>query len=485
MNWTFEALLEGVAGVKITQGEGATPITSVAIDSRQTAPGGLFIAMKGTVSDGHRYIGDALQRGAAALLVERVPAEVPAEVPLAVMSGGRETAAQVVRRFFDAPDEELSVVGITGTNGKTTVATLLRQAAEQMGTAAGSIGTLGIQWGGRHEPTITTTPDPVTLFGALRRMADAGVRYVFMEVSSHALDQARTAGIGFRGAVFTNISRDHLDYHPSMRDYIFTKKRLFDSLASSAFALLNADDRRWSVMAQNTRAKVHTYGLHAAADFRGRLLAQTMEGLLMMVEGREVHFPLIGAYNASNVMAAYGVLRLLGVEADAALAALSAARGAPGRMEMVRFQPLAVVDYAHTPDALTKALAALAPLKRGKLWVVVGAGGDRDPGKRPMMAQAAVRGADRVILTSDNPRSEDPMHIIQQMLAGVSADQRRRVIVQPDRREAIHMALALAAPDDIILVAGKGHETYQEVAGVRHPFDDRAVIRAWGGGSNA
>ncbi len=469
--------------VRRVQGRPEVPVTSVALDSRKVRPGGLFIALKGTAADGHRYVLQALEKGAAALLLERPVSGVPESVPVALMANGRRTAARLIRRFYGAPDAALAVVAVTGTNGKTTVTTLLRQAAAHLGVPAAAIGTLGIRWKRCYIPTANTTPDPITLFGALRQMADEAVRYVFMEVSSHAIDQARIEGLAFRGAVFTNISRDHLDYHPSMRDYIFTKKRLFDGLPPTAFALLNRDDRRWRVMVQNSRAAVHTYALHAPADFRGRLLAQTMEGLVMDIAGLEVHLPLIGAYNASNALAAYGVLRLLGHAREDVLAALSTARGAPGRMEVVRSGPLAVVDYAHTPDALVRALSALTSLKRGRLWVVIGAGGDRDRGKRPLMARAAVEGADRVILTADNPRSEDPRAIIEEMLAGVSPQQRRKVIVQPDRREAIHMALALAAPDDVILVAGKGHETYQEVDGVRHPFDDRQVIREWAGAS--
>ncbi len=472
-------LLSGLASYEWVNRPPADPsIRGVAVDSRRLRPGELFVALPGTQVDGHRFVADAIRKGAAAVVVERWDGEPPSQVAVIKVPDTRRAAGLLADAFWGHPSQRMKVVGITGTNGKTTVAMLTAQTLRTLGRSAATIGTLGAEWNEKHLITHHTTPDVVTLHATLAQMAEDGVEFVVMEVSSHALDQQRTAGIRFAGGVFTNISRDHLDYHPTMKDYIFAKKRLFDALPETAFALVNADDRRHRVMLQNTRALPRTYGLRSPADFAGRLLEQTMDGLLMHIDGMEVHLPLVGAYNASNAVAAYAVVRLLGFPKVDALQALSAARGAPGRMEVVHRRPLVVVDYAHTPDAIAQALDALRPLAEGRLWVVFGAGGDRDPGKRPLMGRAAAR-ADKIILTSDNSRSEDPRRIIEDILQGMEAAQRRKTAVIVDRRQAIETALSLAEPPDVVLVAGKGHETYQEIAGKRYPFDDREVIRNW------
>ncbi len=457
-------------------------VEGIALDSRQVVPGGLFVAITGSRVDGHQFIPQAIEKGARVLVVERWEdindIELHPEVAVVRVPDTRVSVGRLADAFYGHPSQRMKIVGITGTNGKTTVATLSAQAMQHLGRMAATIGTLGIWWPGNQLHTINTTPDPVTLHSTMAQMVEDGVEFVFMEVSSHALNQYRIEAIQFQGAVFTNITRDHLDYHSTMKDYIFTKKRLFDGLSAHTFALVNADDRRHGVMVQNTRAKVFTYALRGMADFAGRLLEHTMDGLLMKVDGQEVHFPLIGSYNAANALAAYGILRLLGVSINEALQGLSVAVGAPGRMEVVCRRPLVVVDYAHTPDALAKAIAALRPIAEGKLWVIFGAGGDRDPGKRPLMGQAATR-ADRIVLTADNPRSEDPRAIIDQIIQGIDHSYRRHVLIMPDRRQAIENVLNLANPTDVVLIAGKGHETYQEVNGIRHPFDDREVVRKW------
>ena len=464
-----------------TVGEEGREVKSVQIDSRKVQPGDLFVALRGTQVDGHEYIEKAIGQGATAVVCESLPQHVSEDVTYLVYPDTELAVGPLATACAGNPSQRMKLVGVTGTNGKTTIATVLYNMFRRMGYKCGLCSTVCNYIDGRPIPTECTTPDAVTLNNLLGQMADEGCEYAFMEVSSHSVAQHRIGGLTFAGGIFTNLTRDHLDYHKTFENYRDAKKAFFDALPREAFAVTNADDRNGMVMVQNTRAQVKTYSARGAADFRGRILEESFEGMNLEMDGREVFGQFVGRFNVSNLLAVYAAAVLLGVEPDEALVQLSAMKPVNGRFESIRSPKgvTAIVDYAHTPDALVNVLQTINDVlqHRGECWTVCGAGGNRDRGKRPIMAKVAVENSDRVIITSDNPRFEDPQAIIDDMLAGLSEEQRQSVLSIVDRREAIRTACMLAKPGDVILVAGKGHEDYQIVQGVKHHFDDHEVIR--------
>ncbi|MBC7552621.1 MAG: UDP-N-acetylmuramoyl-L-alanyl-D-glutamate--2,6-diaminopimelate ligase [Taibaiella sp.] len=463
------------------KGDTAMRVSDLCIDSRTVSQGAVFFAVPGTLSDGHKFIDKAIAAGAAAVVCETLPASLAEGVTYIKVKDSAHTAGLMADAFYGAPSAVLTVVGVTGTNGKTTTATLLYQLFEKLGYKCGLLSTVQNHI---HTEVVTathTTPDSVSIHALLRRMVDAGCTHVFMEVSSHAIHQQRIAGIRFAGGVFTNITHDHLDYHKTFDEYIRVKKYFFDQLPAGAFALTNADDKRGMVMLQNTAAEKRAYSLQAPVDFKGKVLENNLSGLVVVVNGTEAHFRMIGTFNAYNLLAVYGVAVLLGADKMDVLAVLSGLHGAPGRFETY-LSPvekiLGIVDYAHTPDALINVLATINKLRTGgqRLITVVGCGGDRDKTKRPVMAEVACEHSDKVVLTADNPRSEDPETILNDMQVGLKAGHQRKSLRITDRKEAIKVACSLANNGDIILVAGKGHETYQEIKGVKYHFDDREIL---------
>ena len=481
---TLTDLLAGLNHDVLRGAVAGVEVSGLAFDSRRVQPGFVFVAVPGTRVDGHDYISVAGAAGAGVIvgLSDRLPGDLPAETVYIAVDNPAEALAELAANWYGHPSREMQLIGVTGTNGKTTVTTLLHDLFTRLGYRAGLLSTVEVRIGTDVQPATHTTPDAPAVQARLADMRDAGCDYVFMEVSSHAVDQRRTHGLDFNGGVFTNLSRDHLDYHPTFADYLAAKKCFFDELPAHAFALTNLDDKRGTVMLQNTPARRLTYSLRRMADYRARLLTDSAEGLQLAIEGTEVFTQMIGRYNGYNLLAAYAVARQLGQEKDEVLIELSRLRGAAGRLEPVATPDgrlTALVDYAHTPDALENVLTTLrASLREGqRLLCVVGAGGDRDRGKRPQMAATAARLADQVILTSDNPRSEDPETILDDMEAGLTeAAARARTLRITDRRNAIKTAVRLAGPTDVLLVAGKGHETYQEINGQRLPFDDRVEL---------
>lgn len=478
-------LSEILKNVCLTEARGnlEKDITGVSIDSRKVRPGDLFVAVKGTLTDGHEYISKAIEKGAAAVLVSGpVNAEAPEGVTFVRVADTEAVAGEAATAFFGRPTERLRLVGVTGTNGKTTVATLLYHLFRALGYKCGLCSTVCNYIDGEALPTDHTTPDLVTLNELLARMVAAGCEYVFMECSSHAIHQKRIGGLRFAGGIFTNLTRDHLDYHKTFDNYRDAKKAFFDLLPRDAFAVTNADDRNGGVMVQNTQAQVRTYSTRTAADFKGRILEESIEGMLLDMDGREVSVRFVGRFNVSNLLAVYGAAVMLGGDRDEVLRVLSTLHPVNGRFEAIRSPKgvSAIIDYAHTPDALENVLTAIAEVTKGKgkVITVCGAGGNRDKGKRPLMAREAANRSDRVIITSDNPRFEDPQAIIDDMLAGLDEEQRTKVISIVDRREAIRAAVMMAASGDVILVAGKGHEPYQEIKGEKTHFDDHEEVRA-------
>jgi UDP-N-acetylmuramoyl-L-alanyl-D-glutamate--2,6-diaminopimelate ligase len=462
-------------------GDTGVSISDVTIDSRKAGKGVVFIALRGTTVDGHGFIEKAVSSGAAAIICEELPGERREGVCYVQVKSTAEAAGQVADAFFGNPSAAMQVVGVTGTNGKTTTATLLYNLFKALGYKCGLISTVQNHIGDEVEIATHTTPDAISVHRLLGRMQNAGCSHVFMEVSSHAVHQRRIAGIRFAGGVFTNITHDHLDYHKTFDEYIRVKKRFFDDLPTTAFALTNLDDKRGAVILQNTEAEKVSYSLRQPATFKGKVLENNLTGLILDINGTEVHCRLIGTFNAYNLLAAYGVATLLGEEKDAVLARLSDLQGAAGRFETYRSSKegiLGIVDYAHTPDALINVLATINQLRTGGQQVIsiVGCGGDRDRTKRPIMAQVACEHSTKAVLTSDNPRSENPEEILNEMEAGLNTAQRRKALRITDRKEAIKTAVSLAHAGDIILVAGKGHETYQEIKGVKHHFDDREIL---------
>lgn len=466
-----------------TKGDKDVEITGVQMDSRKIKKGDLFVAVKGTQTDGHAYISKALELGAVAILQSNaLPAEKAEGVTYVRVADTEDAVGEVATQFYGDPSHKLQLVGVTGTNGKTTVATVLYNMFRAFGYKVGLCSTVCNYIDDQPVQTDHTTPDPITLNELLARMVEAGCEYAFMECSSHAIHQKRIGGLHFVGALFTNLTRDHLDYHKTFENYRNAKKMFFDGLDKDAFAITNADDRNGMFMVQNTRATIKTYSTRTAADFKGRILEESLEGMLLEIDGREVSVRFIGRFNVSNLLAVYGAAVMLGKEPQEILRVMSTLHPVNGRFEAIRSREgvSAIVDYAHTPDALVNVLTTINEIVKGKANVITvcGAGGNRDKGKRPLMAQEAANRSDRVIITSDNPRFEDPQAIINDMLAGLDAEQKKKVISIVDRREAIRTAAMMAQPGDVILVAGKGHEPYQEIKGVKHHFDDHEEIRA-------
>ena len=473
-----------VSGLNILEVKGdlERDICGVQIDSRQIKEGYLFIAVKGTVADGHNYIGKAQELGAVAVLCEKIPSDCSENVTYVRVENTEQVTGEVATTFYGNPTSQLKLVGVTGTNGKTTIATVLYEMFRKMGHKAGLISTVVNYIDGEAVPTEHTTPDPITLNALLARMVDAGCEYVFMEVSSHSVVQNRIGGLRFAGGLFTNITRDHLDYHQTFENYIKAKKTFFDRLPADAFAITNVDDKNGMVMVQNTKATVKTYSVQNPADFRAKIIECHFEGMYLDINGKEVGVQFIGKFNVSNLLAVYGAAVMLGKDEQEVLVAMSEMKPVNGRFEALRSPSgyTAIVDYAHTPDALENVLNAIHGVLngQGQVITVCGAGGNRDKGKRPLMAREAVKQSDKVIITSDNPRFEEPQDIVNDMLAGLDEEQMKKVIAIVDRRQAIKTACMIAQKGDVILIAGKGHEDYQDVKGVKHHFDDKEEVRA-------
>ena len=476
-------LKELLKNIKPTQvvGDENTDITGVNIDSRKIKQGHLFVAMKGTQVDGHQFIPKALDLGASAILCEDLPAELKENVTYIQVVSTEDAVGKVATIFYGNPSEKLKLVGVTGTNGKTTIATLLYNMFRKLGYKCGLLSTVCNYIEGEAIPADHTTPDPIELNALLSKMVEAGCQYAFMECSSHAIHQKRIGGLKFAGGIFTNLTRDHMDYHKTVENYRNAKKAFFDGLPKSAFAITNADDKNGKVMVQNCKAQIKTYSTRSMADFRAHILECHFEGMYLEIDGHEVGVQFIGKFNVSNLLAVYGAAVMLGQKSEDILIALSTLKSVSGRLEPIQSPEgyTAIVDYAHTPDALENVLKAIHEVLngKGKVITVCGAGGNRDKGKRPLMAQEAVKQSDKVIITSDNPRFEEPQDIINDMLAGLDKQQMKKVVSIVDRREAIRTACMMAEKGDVILIAGKGHEDYQEIKGVKHHFDDKEVVK--------
>ncbi len=456
-------------------------VTNLQIDSRKIGKGSCFIAVKGAAADGHAFIDKAIQNGATVIVCEVLPAQLKDALTYIEVESSAAAAGLMSHNFYGEPSAKIKLVGVTGTNGKTTIATLLFKLFTELNYKCGLISTVQNQITDTIIAATHTTPDAISLNALLKQMVEEGCEYVFMEVSSHAIHQHRITGLQFAGALFSNITHDHLDYHKTFDEYIRVKKMWFDNLSSAAFAISNADDKRGAVMLQNTTAKKYYYSLKTMADFKGKILDNGLTGLHLTINDIEVHFKLIGEFNAYNLLAVYGAAICLGEEKNEVLQILSSLGGAEGRFDYTisnNQKLIGIVDYAHTPDALLNVLATIKKLRKGieQVITVVGCGGDRDKTKRPVMAEVACEYSDKVILTSDNPRSEDPLEILKDMEAGVSVAAKKKVISIADRREAIKTAVSLAQKEDIVLIAGKGHEKYQDIKGVKYDFDDKKVL---------
>ena len=482
-------LSELIKGIDIVAVHGSTnhEITDIQFDSRKVGKGSLFVATCGTTVDSHQFIPQCIEAGAAAIVCETTEATEPVDAfakkaTIVQVSDSARALGELASRFFGEPSKRLTLVGVTGTNGKTTIATLLYRLTRAMGYKAGLLSTVCNYIEGEAVPATHTTPDAVALNELMARMVSAGCQYCFMEVSSHSIAQERIAGLDFNGGIFTNLTRDHIDFHKTFDNYRDTKKRFFDMLPKTAFAVTNKDDKNGLVMTQNTKAEVHTYSTRTLADYHARILEEGFDGMLLDVNGQEVFVPLVGRFNVSNLLAIYGTALCLGFEKDEVLRILSTLTPVNGRFETIRSTKgwTAIVDYAHTPDAVENVINTINEIRRAgsQLITVVGCGGNRDKGKRPMMAQLAKRGSDRLILTSDNPRDEEPQDILNDMLAGLTEEEQLTTLVIEDRRQAIRTACTLAQSGDVILVAGKGHEDYQIIKGVKHHFDDHEEVRA-------
>lgn len=474
----LETLLKGIS-YQLLQGQIEGKIAALVFDSRQAQVDTLFCCVVGTQTDGHTYIQQAYEQGCRLFLVQK-PVVAPANATIIQVENTAKVLAQLACAFYGHPSKELQLVGITGTNGKTTTATLLHDLFTKLGYNCGLLSTVVNKIGTTSLTATHTTPNPVALNQLLREMVDAGCAYCFMEVSSHAIDQQRISGLQFAAAGFTNITHDHLDYHHTFAEYLRVKKSFFDDLAPTAFALVNTDDRNGQVMLQNTKAKRFTYALKTPADFKGKMIENSLGGLVLQINGQEVHTRLVGAFNAANLLLVYGIATELGQDSFEVLRIISELTHVAGRFEHLRSAKglTAIVDYAHTPDALDNVLSTISAFqKEGRIITVVGCGGDRDKEKRPKMAAIAAAKSQQVILTSDNPRSEDPQQIIAEMEAGLDAIGAAKTLSVVDRQQAIKTAILLAQPSDIILIAGKGHETYQEINGVRTAFDDVAITQ--------
>ena len=462
-------------------GDTEIEITGVNIDSRRIEAGHLFVAIPGTQTDGHKFIPKAIEQGAVAVLCEYFPNRREPGVTYIAVDSTEDCVGEVATQFYGDPSRQLKLVGVTGTNGKTTIATLLYNMFRKFGHKCGLLSTVCNYIEDEAIAADHTTPDPIELNRLLAQMVEAGCEYAFMECSSHAIAQKRIGGLKFAGGIFTNLTRDHLDYHGTFENYRDAKKAFFDGLDKDAFAIINADDKNGAVMVQNCKAQIKTYSTRSIADFKAKIIECHFEGMYLEINGKEVGVQFIGKFNVSNLLAVYGTAVMLGKQPEDILLILSTLKSVSGRLEPIRSPEgyTAIVDYAHTPDALQNVLNAIHEVLDGKGFVITvcGAGGDRDKGKRPLMAQEAVKQSDRVIITSDNPRSEDPEDIINDMLEGLDAKQMRKVVSIVDRREAIRTACMMAQKGDVVLIAGKGHEDYQEIQGVKHHFDDREVVR--------
>ena len=467
--------------IRSVHGNTQAVIKDVQIDSRKVTAGTAFVAINGAAADGHQYIDTAIEKGAAVIVCEQFPAALHENITYVQVENSASAAGYMAHNYFGQPSEKLKLVGVTGTNGKTTIATLLFKLFTAMGYKCGLLSTVQNHIGDTILPATHTTPDQVTMNQLLKQMLDEGCTHVFMESSSHAIHQFRIAGLHFAGAVFSNITHDHLDYHKSFDEYIRVKKSFFDSLSSDAFAISNLDDKRGAVMLQNTHSFKYYYSLKTMADFKGKILENGLTGLVMTVNDQEVHFRMIGEFNAYNLLAVYGAAICLGEDRHEVLRCLSILSGAEGRFDYIvspKEKVMGIVDYAHTPDALVNVLVTIQQLRKGyeQIITVVGCGGDRDKTKRPVMAAEACRYSDRVILTSDNPRSEDPLEILKDMEQGLNTAAKRKTVSIADRREAIKIAISFSKPEDIVLIAGKGHEKYQDIKGVKHHFDDKEEL---------
>ena len=473
-------LLKAIQPVQVI-GSTDIDITGVNIDSRLVEAGQLFMAMRGTQTDGHAYIGAALEKGAAAILCEDLPETLKEGITYIQVKDSEDAVGRVATTFYGNPTDKMELVGVTGTNGKTTIATLLYNVFRYFGYKVGLISTVCNYIDDEPIPTDHTTPDPITLNRLLGQMADSGCKYAFMEVSSHSIAQKRISGLRFAGGIFTNLTRDHLDYHKTVENYLKAKKKFFDDMPREAFSLTNLDDKNGLVMTQNTRSHVYTYSLRSLCDFKGKVLESHFEGMLLDFNNHELAVSFIGKFNASNLLAVFGAAVLLGKKEEDVLVALSTLHPVSGRFEAIRSPQgfTAIVDYAHTPDALVNVLNAIHGVLtgRGKVITVVGAGGNRDKGKRPIMAKEAARLSDRLIITSDNPRFEEPQDIINDMLAGLDKDDMQKTLSIADRREAIRTACMLAQTGDVVLVAGKGHENYPAIPGAKHHLADKEELK--------
>ncbi len=472
-----------LANIKTTQILGSTDIdiTGIQFDSRKVGEGNLFVAQDGTTVDGHNFITDCVAKGAKAVLLSKkefLPSQ-PDGVTYILTNDADEALGQMASKWFGEPSKKLTLVGVTGTNGKTTIATLLYKLTRALGHKAGLLSTVVNYVDDQSVPATHTTPDALELNALLAKMVAAGCSHAFMEVSSHSIAQRRIAGLDFDGALFTNLTRDHIDYHKTFDNYRDTKKRLFDDLKPAAFAVTNKDDKNGLVMTQNCKAAVYTYSTRAMADYRAQILEEGFDGMLLQLDGQEVFVPLVGRFNVSNLLCIYGAAINLGFDKMEVLRVLSTLTPVNGRFETIRSPKgwTAIIDYAHTPDAVDNVIQTINEIRKGKLFTVVGCGGNRDKGKRPMMAQIAKHGSDQLILTSDNPRDEEPDDILRDMAAGLTDEELRSTLIISDRESAIKTACTLAQANDVILVAGKGHEDYQIIKGVKHHFDDHEIVR--------
>ena len=467
--------------LQVVKGSTNLEIKDLQIDSRNVTAGSVFIAITGVKANGHHFIQIAIEKGAIVIVCEELPALLNDGITYIQVNSSNEAVAYMAHHFYEQPSTRLKLIGITGTNGKTTVSTLLFKLFTQLGYKCGLISTVQNQIGKKIINATHTTPDAITLQALLQQMMQEECTHVFMEVSSHAIHQHRTTGLDFVGGIFTNISHDHLDYHKTFDEYISVKKKFFDNLSSQSFAISNLDDKRGTVMLQNSASKKYFYSLRTLADFKGKILENALTGLFMLINGNEVHFRLIGEFNAYNLLAVYGAGICLGEKSEEVLTALSMLTGAEGRFDYIISETkiIGIVDYAHSPDALQNVLATIKSLRKGdeQVITVVGCGGDRDTTKRPIMAEVACELSDRAIFTSDNPRTEDPAQILKEMETTLNSASRRKFISISDRKEAIKTAVSMAKPFDILLIAGKGHEKYQEINGVKHPFDDKQVLK--------
>ena len=474
----ISALIEKIKTTGVI-GDIEQEVKGIDSDSRNIKPQYMFIAVKGTTVDGHKFIGKAIELGATAILCEDMPEEVKEGITYITVKDSQLALGQLASAWYNYPSEKLKLVGVTGTNGKTTIATLLYKMFKIFGEKTGLLSTVCNYVGEKAVPSTHTTPDPISLNSLLNDMVEEGCTYAFMEVSSHSADQKRIGGLAFDGGIFTNLTRDHMDYHKTVDAYLKAKKSFFDSLSKNAFALTNTDDRNGEVMLQNCKARKSSYPLKSMAEFKGKIIESRIDGTTLQINNREVETLFVGKFNAYNLLAVYGAACLLGKEAEEVLTVLSMLVPVSGRFQTLsKGGVTAIVDYAHTPDAITNVLQSITEVIRGKgeIISVIGAGGNRDKGKRPLMAQEAIKLSSKVILTSDNPRDEEPEQIIAEMKEGLSAAQLKKTLSITDRREAIRLAIQLAKPGDVVLVAGKGHEDYQEIKGVKYHFDDREEI---------